>query len=146
MLFSPKMILLKNNKKISLEPYYTKSNNTLRFTVSIYENNIYSLSDGKTILYLHENKLLNITFEIGTPLKQYKLIFNEYAFDDKKIAYISDSTNFKQPDYIYVIFEDSDGYPYVYNYLKNKYQIIENQYIVYRNEILLKNLVKNKLI
>ncbi|KAK6090491.1 hypothetical protein P3W45_000588 [Vairimorpha bombi] len=111
------MIIIKNNnQKINLDPYYTRTNNKMRYTVSIYDNKIYSISDNKMVLYLHEDRLLDIPFVISEPTKQYKLDFYEYTFNDNTIAYISDTVNFKNSDYNFVIFTDTDGYPYVLEY------------------------------
>jgi hypothetical protein len=141
------MIIIKNNnQKINLDPYYTRTNNKMRYTVSIYDNKIYSISDNKMVLYLHEDRLLDIPFVISEPTKQYKLDFYEYTFNDNTIAYISDTVNFKNSDYNFVIFTDTDGYPYVYNYIITKYQVIDNQFIKFDKKKFMKMIMKHGLL
>ncbi|WUR03019.1 uncharacterized protein VNE69_03231 [Vairimorpha necatrix] len=140
------MIIFRNsNEKTVLPSLFLKTQKKFEITIGTYQNTVVSCTDDKSTLYLKNNLTLEIPFLFQQPSKKYSIKFNEYILEEKTV-FVSDAVNIENKNYNFVIFHDLDLYPFVYDYLRNRFDLLDAKYKIFNKKIFIRQIITCNII
>lgn len=140
------MIFLKSNKEKNFLPsFFVKTQNKFCLVLNEYLNSIFSIVVDDVFLYVHEERTVELPIELGTPIKTYKISFEEIVLENYSF-FMASSVHLKNNDLTFLIFNETDAFPFVFDYIKNNFEIIYLEYAKFDKKKFLNQLIVNKLI
>ncbi|EQB61660.1 hypothetical protein NAPIS_ORF00766 [Vairimorpha apis BRL 01] len=92
-----------------------------------------------------DNCFVKIPFNLDIPLKIYSINFTQYKFQYRSFL-ISDTLTVKNTDYTFIVFPNLDSYPYVYNYVKRRFNVVLCLFEEFSEELFIKNVCDMKIL